>query len=150
MIAYEERPPTVAEFNALRESVGWGAIRPLPAAERAIKHSLYFVKALHAGRVVGVARIIGDGGNAFYVQDVIVHPEYQHQGIGTALMDRVMAFLQTIESDMIMVCLMSAKGKEPFYSKYGFIERPNPSFGAGMIRFLQLKRPAHPEHRVTR
>jgi predicted GNAT family N-acyltransferase len=34
-----------------------------------------------------------------------------------------------------MVCLMSAKGKENFYKKFGFVERPNENYGAGMIQF---------------
>ncbi len=31
--------------------------------------------------------------------------------------------------------LMSTIGKETFYKKYGFIERPNSNFGSGMIKF---------------
>lgn len=50
-------------------------------------------------------------------------------------MDRVMAFFETVESDNVMICLLSAKGKEPFYARYGFIERPNEIYGAGMIQF---------------
>lgn len=36
-----------------------------------------------------------------------------------------------------MVNLMAAKGKEPFYKKFGFIERPNDKHGAGMIQYLK-------------
>lgn len=35
------------------------------------------------------------------------------------------------------VGLMSAKGKEDFYKKFGFMERPNESYGAGMIQYLK-------------
>jgi ribosomal protein S18 acetylase RimI-like enzyme len=135
MIAYLETPPTADEWNALRESVGWGRVSPTSAAERAVRNSFYFVQARDGARVVGVARIVGDGGNAFYIQDVIVHPDLQHRGIGSEMMDRVMRFLETIDSDTIMICLMSAKGKEAFYRKYGFIDRPNEIYGAGMIQF---------------
>lgn len=36
-----------------------------------------------------------------------------------------------------LVGLMSAKGKEEFYKRFGFIERPNESYGAGMIQFIK-------------
>lgn len=37
--------------------------------------------------LLGMARVIGDGGLFYYIQDVIFIPEYQRQGIGTQLMD---------------------------------------------------------------
>jgi len=35
-----------------------------------------------------------------------------------------------------IIGLMAAKGKERFYKKYGFIERPNDNLGAGMIKTI--------------
>ena len=35
--------------------------------------------------------------------------------------------------------LNSAKGKEPFYAKLGFVERPNEDAGAGMNQWLVLE-----------
>jgi hypothetical protein len=32
---------------------------------------------------------------------------------------------------------MAAKGKENFYKKLNFIERPNEHYGAGMIQFIE-------------
>lgn len=143
MIVVESKVATVNEWNALRQSVGWRPITPLRAAERAITNSSFFVRARENERVVGVARVIGDGGNAFYIQDVIVHPEYQGQGIGAKMMDLVMAYFDAIDSNEVMICLMSAKGKEAFYQKYGFVERPTEHFGAGMTRFITSKEAAN-------
>jgi hypothetical protein len=33
------------------------------------------------------------------------------------------------------VGLFAAKGKEPFYERFGFIGRPNETLGKGMIHF---------------
>ena len=37
---------------------------------------------------------------------------------------------------MVNLNLNSAKGKEPFYAKLGFEERPNKDSGAGMNQWL--------------
>ena len=69
---------------------------------------------------------------------VIVVPEYQGQGIGRHLVEAV---IQRIKDDMkpgykVKLNLNSAKGKEPFYQKFGFEIRPNESNGAGMDQWL--------------
>jgi hypothetical protein len=52
--------------------------------------------------------------------------------------------LWSIDTEEAMICLMSAKGKEPFYARYGFLERPNAEFGAGMIQFIRRTPAAQP------
>jgi ribosomal protein S18 acetylase RimI-like enzyme len=82
-----------------------------------------------------MARVIGDGGLAFYIQDVVVLPEYQQQGIGTLLMDKVMEYIRAHAQHNSVIGLMAAVGKEAFYEKYGFTIRPNTKLGAGMTLF---------------
>ena len=129
-----EKLPSPEEYNRLRELVGWGVYNQEVVA-RALPCSLYCVCAYQESTIIGMARIIGDGGLVYYIQDVIVHPAHQRQGIGTQLMDKVMDYIATHASHNTIVGLMSAKGKEPFYEKYGFFQRPNERFGAGMMRF---------------
>ena len=96
MLAYiiVERMPDVADYSRLRQAVGWCAY-PAEVAEPALARSLYGVCARLDGAVVGMARVIGDGGMTFYIQAVIVEPAHQGQGLGAQLMDRVMAHLRT-------------------------------------------------------
>ena len=126
-----EMLPTTAEYNHLRASVGWGTYEPV-LIEAAMPHSLFCICAVLNERVIGMARVIGDGGLVYYVQDVIVLPEHQGQGIGTRLMDAIMAYLHTHTSPNSVIGLMAAKGKEPFYDKYGCITRPNDQMSCGM------------------
>jgi GNAT superfamily N-acetyltransferase len=79
--------------------------------------------------------VIGDGGMVYYVQDVIVIPDYQRRGIGTQLMDRVMRYIRAHASHNTVVGLMAAKGKEAFYTRYGFTVRPTDQLGPGMTMF---------------
>jgi ribosomal protein S18 acetylase RimI-like enzyme len=126
--------PTAEEYNRLRKAVGWGTCQE-DVIDKALPNTLYGVCAYQADELVGMARIIGDGGLVFYIQDVIVHPDYQRQGIGTQMMDQVMAYLRAHASQNTIIGLMSAKGKEPFYEKYGFTNRPTDKLGSGMTMF---------------
>ena len=70
-----------------------------------------------------------------------VIPEFQGQGIGKKLVEAV---IKRIKDDMkpgyiVNLNLNSAKGKEPFYAKLGFVERPNEDAGAGMNQWLALE-----------
>jgi len=126
--------PSVEDYNRLRVAVGWRAYAP-DVIETYLPRSLFCTCALDGGKTVGMARVIGDGGLVFYIQDVIVLPAYQGQGIGGRLMDRVMVYLRFQTHTGSIIGLMSAKGKEPFYEKYGFTVRPTDALGAGMTMF---------------
>lgn len=129
-----EQLPTAGEYNRLRAAVGWRTYDEATAG-RHLPASLYGVCARRGGETVGMARVVGDGGLVFYIQDVIVVPEWQRRDIGTQLMDRVMEYIRQNAFEQSYVGLMSAKGKEPFYEKYGFIARPTELLGAGMTIF---------------
>lgn len=129
-----ERLPSAAEYNQLRAAIGWGVYAE-DVIERALPKTLYCLCAFVDGELVGMARVIGDGGMVYYIQDVIVLPAYQRQGIGTQMMDRVMDYIRAHASHNTIIGLMAACGKEPFYEKYGFTRRPTERFGAGMTMF---------------
>ncbi len=131
-----ERLPTPEEYNRLRHLVGWGTYRE-DVIEKALPGSLYCVCAYIDTELVGMARVVGDAGMVYYIQDVIVDPGRQRQGIGAQLMDQVMGYIKAHASHNTIVGLMSAKGKEAFYEKYGFVNRPNDRLGSGMTIFWE-------------
>ncbi|ATC94954.1 GNAT family N-acetyltransferase [Pseudoalteromonas tunicata] len=127
--------PTAAEFVHLRQEVGWGEL-PLDLAQAALEQSLFHVAIRMQGELIAMARVIGDGALFFYIQDVIVAPSYQKQGLGAVLMEQIQGYLATAASKGATVGLLSAKGKEPFYQRYGYLLRPSEQFGAGMCAFI--------------
>ena len=129
-----ERKPTVKELFELRRSVEWsiGEIEPF---EKGLQNSLYGVCAVLNGEIIGTARVIGDGSTCFYIQDVIVKPEYQKNGIGLEMMKKVMEYIKENACSGAIIGLMAAKNKEQFYEKFGFWKRPNEHFGHGMMQF---------------
>ena len=71
----------------LYQAVGWTNYTHQPEMlEQALSHSLVIYVALDGDAVVGLIRLIGDGLSSVFVQDLIVLPSYQRQGIGSALM----------------------------------------------------------------
>lgn len=140
MLNYEliKRKPTAEELINLRESIGWG-IPNKESLQKGLDNSLYGVCAIADGKVIGTARVVGDGFTVFYIQDVIVNPSFQRMGIGMTMMKAVMNYIGDNSCNGAVVGLMSAKGKEEFYKRFGFLERPNESFGAGMIQFWERR-----------
>ena len=71
----------------LYQAAGWTNYTNQPQMlEQALSHSLVIYMALDGDAVVGLIRLVGDGFSSVLVQDLIVLPSYQHQGIGSALM----------------------------------------------------------------
>lgn len=131
---------TINEYNDLRASVDFITIRP-NRAETALQNSLYLIVARDGTRPVGMARVVGDGGYVYFICDVIVRPDYQSRGLGRRLIETVLSWLreQVGEDETIMINLMSAMGKEPFYEKLGFHKRPFDNHGSGMSQWLERR-----------
>ena len=78
---------TLEDVLHLYQAVGWTNYTHQPEMlEQALSHSLVIYLALDDDAVVGLIRLIGDGFSSVFVQDLIVLPSYQRQGIGSALM----------------------------------------------------------------
>ncbi len=128
----EQRPPNVAELRALNAAVGW---TDLPVDDdsvaRGLAASLFGVVLVDAsGEIAGCARVVGDGGVYFYVQDLIVAPSFQGLGLGDLLLDEVLAYLEREAPAGATVGLMAAEGKAGFYARRGWASRA--AAGPGM------------------
>ncbi len=131
-IRFEDRPPPVADFIAMRAACGWGELAPELAAA-ALDGSLLAITAYDArNHIVGFLRAIGDP-LYLYVQDAIIAPELRGSGLGTRMMQRLLARIDA-GFPAAHVMLMCAKGRERFYSELGFEARPSRDFGPGMQR----------------
>ena len=128
---------SVSDYNDLRASVDFITIND-HRAHTALENALYKVIAYDGEKPVGMTRVVGDGGYVYFICDVIVRPEYQSKGLGRRLIENTLGWLesQVDEGETIMVNLMSAMGKEPFYEKLGFHTRPFGNHGSGMSRWI--------------
>ena len=137
-IHYEKNVLTADEFLALRESVGWTGVRN--QIEQALKCGLYNIVCKNGDEVVGMGRLVGDGVLYWYVQDVIVKPQYQGSGIGKTIMQHLTTYVEkhSLPDTTVTIGLMSAYGKTEFYEKLGFIARPTEIYGPGMIKHHKI------------
>ena len=124
-------------YLCLYRSVGWDA-PGLDQIEKALEGSLATFCACDDDMPVGMARLIGDGGMSFYNKDFAVLPDYQGQGVGRALMNAMESWIkeQLQPGWAVSLELISSKGKESFYAKFGFEQRPNDWDGAGMMKMV--------------
>ena len=139
MIEFTFRKLTTEEYLGLRASVGWKSL-----SDRQVQASLNGCKAMvcatdtETGEVVGMGRLVGDELVIMNIQDLIVRPDYHGRGIGSELIRhlREKAAEALEPGEELMFTLMCAKGRERFYEKNGFIARPTPDLGPGMITYL--------------
>jgi len=127
--------PSVEEFSYLRTKIGWGEIDS-EMAENSLCNSLFHVVIRNQSKLIGMGRVVGDGAMYFYIQDVIVDPDYQKQGHGNAMMEQIECYLLGVAKKGATIGLLAAKGKENFYTRFGYSQRPNDSLGNGMCKFV--------------
>lgn len=127
--------PEPAAFIALRAACGWGEIAPDVAAA-ALSDSTLHVTVHDDGTLIGMGRVVGDGALYFYLQDIIVAPSHRGQGLGRAIVDRLLEGIAPLARPGATIGLMAAKGVEPLYHSAGFTIRPNDRLGSGMTRVV--------------
>lgn len=133
-VEYRENALTAEALAGLRNQEGWSHTR-IDQAQKALENTLYSVAAFAGGQTVGMGRLVGDGVLIWYIQDVIVLPEYRHGGVGSTIVRQLVAYAKahSMPGTNVAIGLMSAKDKEPFYEKLGFYLRPNDREGSGMM-----------------
>jgi ribosomal protein S18 acetylase RimI-like enzyme len=87
----------------------------------AFTNSRYKVFLFDDGKLIGAGRALADGVDCAYLCDVAVHPDYQGQGLGRAL---VLQLRRLVEGHR-KVLLYAAAGKEGFYRGLGFSPLPS-------------------------
>ena len=104
MIRYLENNPIPTDsLTALYNSVGWSGYTDHPnKMDRLLAGSLWYLSAYHDERLVGLVRVIGDDCSIAYIQDLLVDPAYQRQGIGTALIQAALARFASIRQIVLL------------------------------------------------
>lgn len=139
-ITYRENALTAEDFNLLKKSVGF-LEKPLLQVEKALQNGLFSIAAFNNEKIIGMGRLVGDGSMYWYVQDLVILPQYQSQGIGKEIMNHLLKFVadNSQPGTKVTIGLMAAKGKEGFYKKLGFRSRPNEKEDAGMIMIIDVE-----------
>jgi ribosomal protein S18 acetylase RimI-like enzyme len=129
--ALSEEVPEPDEYIALRRSAGLSA-KTLQAAQQGLPRTLFGVCIRDRGKLVGMGRLIGDGGCNFEIVDIAVHPEYQRHGLGSRIMNSIMGYLQINAPSSAYVSLIADGGAPKLYEKFGFEPTAPHSIGMAM------------------
>ena len=126
-----ENQLSAQDFLRLKVATGFKD-RPVEQVQKALENDLMDVVALVNDEVVGMGRLVGDGVMYWYLQEIVVLPEYQGMGIGTAIVNKLLNYIQehTPEGNFTSVGLTAAEGKEGFYERFGFAK------SRGMTKYI--------------
>ena len=132
-ITFHPKPPAAADYQQLFETTGWNRQYRASRKElhQAISNSWFVLSAYHGGELVGFGRVVSDGILYALICDLVVNPAYQGQGIGSALLNRLIDRCRS--QHMRVLWLFAAKDKSAFYKKFGFVERPVDAPGMQML-----------------
>ena len=121
--------PLLATYWDLFRTTGWKFRRPVTAEvlALALQKSWYCLFAYDGDKLVGSGRICTDGLLHAIIYDVIVATDYQRQGIGKQIMERLVQ--KCLEAQIGTIQLFCAKGKLAFYEQLGFVVRPDDAPG---------------------
>ena len=87
--------------------------------KRAYDNSLCTLVARVDDKVVGVVRAVGDGASVLFVQDIIVHSAFQRKGIGSALLNEMLARFKDVYQ--IELATDNTEKTIAFYKSLGFM-----------------------------
>lgn len=125
--------PSAATYQHLRLASGLSA-KTADAAARGLPNSLFAVQILHGDEVVGMGRIIGDGGCFFQVTDIAVLPDHQGKGLGKRIMGEIMRFIETDVPPSAYVSLIADGQAQALYAQFGFKHTAPVSVGMALVR----------------
>lgn len=111
----------IDEIRRLYSEVGWTAYTEnMPALEQGYKNSMTVLAAYEDDELLGIIRTVGDGFTIVFIQDILVFPEKQRQGIGTALLKAVLDRYPNVRQ--IELATDNTPKTVAFYKSLGFSE----------------------------
>ena len=127
---------SINEFLEMVESVGWKTYSELQV-EKALKNTMYMVKATVDGKLAGIGRVVGDYSIVCVLTDICVKPEFQGHGIGLKITNELKRLIETnvSEGEKMQIELTPTAGNEAFYEKAGF--KYNPDKITGMYLWIK-------------
>ena len=130
-IVLEHRIPSPEEHRRLAVRVGWEHGFHWPSLPASISASLAGVVAVDGEQVVGMGRLVGDGVMYFYIQDVAVSPRFQRMGIGQAIVEALLAWVEARSPAVVGLFATPEAGE--LNRRHGFSDRDM----TGMMRVVR-------------
>ncbi len=118
MFEYTEKKRfTKEQVQELFESVGWISARYPQRLYKALMHSSTVLTVWDGERLVGLARVLDDSEMLAQIHYVLVHPDYQGQGIAGKMIEYIK---EKYKKFLYIEGMPEDKKNVPFYEKHGF------------------------------
>ena len=125
--------PSVAVYCRLRAAAGLSS-KTEEAASRGLQGSLFSVQVVFDGEVVGMGRVVGDGGCFYQVVDIAVIPSHQGKGLGKVIMREIMSYVEANVPASGYVSLIADGLAQNLYAGFGFAATAPKSIGMALVR----------------
>jgi GNAT superfamily N-acetyltransferase len=100
--------------------VGWADKDRPDRAVLTLSGARFGVVAVAGDRAVGAGLVLGDGATFAYLKDIMVLPEWQARGVGTRIVDALLAIIRRSRPDGMLVTLFTGQHLAEFYEQFGF------------------------------
>jgi ribosomal protein S18 acetylase RimI-like enzyme len=126
-------PPPVADYLRLRSESGLSP-KTEEQARAALPGSWFacHVVAEAGGGVVGMGRLLGDGGWYFHVVDMAVLPSHQRRGLGDAVLAALLDRIRSAAPEGAYVNLLADPPGRRLYERHGFAPTAPNSVGMAL------------------
>ena len=116
MIYQYNETVSAKDLSDLREAVGWNRMES--EYSNPLMTSYYHIAVYEDDKMVGYIDSVSNGVTDAYIQDLMVHPDYQGKGVGTELMNKMIKYLK--EKRIYIISVVFEERLKPFYDKFGF------------------------------
>nr|WP_072537022.1 GNAT family N-acetyltransferase [Anaerococcus mediterraneensis] len=112
--------PDKKELLDLYNDASWTAYtEDIDLLEKAIKNSLKVWTLWDREKLIGLARIVGDGHTITYLQDILILKAYQGQGLGSRLLSQIVEENKNIRQFVLLTD--NSEMTKNFYKKLGLV-----------------------------
>lgn len=107
----------IDEIKRLLRMTYWADKRPDEQIEKSVQNSsCYGVRLDGDKKLVGFARAISDYATTYYLCDVIIDTDYQHMGLGTALV----SYIESLPEYTGLRGILITRDAHDLYRKFGY------------------------------
>ena len=117
---FTHKIPSVEAYNQLRVNAGMNSTKPYSEVKKALEGTLFLVSVYEEDELIGLGRIVGDGGIAFIVCDIMVDKKFQRRGIANQIMEMIDQWFDKNTHESSFITLLAKVPADKLYRKHHF------------------------------
>ena len=110
--------------------------KPHSEVKKALEGTLFLVSVYEDDELIGLGRIVGDGGVTFVVSDIMVDKKFQRRGIANRIMEMIDQWFDENTHESSFITLLAKVPADKLYRKHHFCYIDENR--VGMIREKQM------------